>query len=275
MKKITYKFRENYKTYKINIEMLYMEKLVYGDKKDEEMGNFENVETEMLTPQSNFEKLRIAETRQDEDFYYIFTEAQDYSKSQWDKIKQNREFMDYLILSKDKDSVPDSILEHVREKKIGETRQSSFFSKLKALRVDEPTPNQVEKLKQLPLNYIIEKLGEAESDMYPELQEKLDFVNQRLFEADQEILTSYLAHSVKVPDKTLFYNDKWNSQYEDLVEQLSRVEEMSEQEVERNLKVLMAKNYKKFESDIKDQITDRKELPEVEENMNKTLGEAL
>ena len=226
-----------------------MKKLVYGSNRDEYLSNISINRIHQYTPDSNFDQLESRKANLLVESVLIFYQVDKYNKKQREMVEMVLDIDDNCVLmAENKENVSDKLIDKVDDvEKMGETKKDTFFSKLKPVFTDDFDQEDVERMKQLPSKIIIEKIGTADRRRFPYMNEVVDFVNMRLFDANDEILHSYIAEKVHIPDRTMFYGDKKEKNFKKLVKQLMELEDMSKQEIERNIGVLTLKHFEEID----------------------------
>lgn len=256
-----------------------MKKLVYGSKRDEYLSNLSHDRVHHYTPNSDFEDLESRSSDLLVDSIIVFFQVDSYKKNQRKWVKEVLEMDDQcILLAENKEDVADSIVDAVDNvKQMGETKTDGFFKKLTPVMSQDYTEEQLDDMKQLPSKIIIENIATVDRRRFPEMNEIVDFVNKRLFDVNDEILHSYLAEKVYLPDKTLFYGDSDEKNFKNLIDRLMELEEeMSRQEIERNVKVLTLKHFEHIDlsKSFKLKMTGGREEPlyEVSESTSKSMS---
>lgn len=236
-----------------------MKKHIYGSNRDNFLDEVEG-KKELLEPSDNlqfsgFNFLNVEKT-------YVIYQAGDLSKNQIQKVLDTEE--DIVLLTKEKENLNQKLLDKFNSEQRGETEGiEEFFDKLDPLMFDNFKFSDIEKLQQVPMEYILERFSRVHPNLIGQHYEAISTVNQRLYSSDREMMYHYLAINVNLPGEEVFYKDNREKESEKLIEELQEITDKSEQEVRRNIKLLVTQHYNELDYDIKSMIGEDRELHEV------------
>lgn len=236
-----------------------MKKHIYGSDRDNFLDEVEG-KKELLEPSDDLQFSGY--TLFDQNKTYVIYQAGKLNKDKRKEVLDTEK--DIILLTKEKENLHEDLLEQFDSEKRGDTEGvEEFFDKLDPLIFPEFEFSDIETLQQIPMEYLLERFSKVHPNLIGQHYEAISTVNQRLYSSDREMMYHYLAINVNLPGEEVFYKDNREKESEKLIEELQEITDKSEQEVRRNIRVLVTQHFNELDYSIKSKIGEDRELHEV------------